>query len=242
MLNKYVEIAYNLKDYLVEKGLAKEKLENLLDNAVYVFFEEGVNNNIKIWYNKEEYSVNIKEEDVYGFETEVVKLINSKIVVIGYIVGLNKDNSNIDNIRTVLHESLHLFSSNTVINNDINVEVKSGLIRETYALDHYVSDYYYIEVMREFLNEGITEYLASRIFKQLGYVRKEEKEDYFVEKETIKFILEKIGKNEDIDYLLDIYFNNKWDDFYKVVKGIGITEDMLFEISETQRLDVLKNI
>lgn len=222
------KVIVDILNYLETKGYDKVKLNKIIDNTIFFEYTNPENETIEVIYK----GIKIKEvldsslNNVCGFQLPLLIEYNNKIVNATNLIGIDSKNKKKFRKNILIHELMHLLSQKEMII-DNKYYICTGILKEEFKLiDKDVICNSNLEYIQR-INEGMTQYLAKFLEKEI-YNKHNFTHDYSVYSDLITIFNVFLFNTTDIDKILDIYMNNKIEEFFSIIKSeLGISEKFL---------------
>lgn len=213
--------------YLEKKNFCIQNFLDKIKETNFYLYKENHMLDISYDFCGKKYNKSIITDKSYGFTTALLLKQNGNIVISKRVLGVNDSlDKDVFNI-TLIHELLHLLSQNNIEKVNHKYVYKTGITKAEYDIFTKFDEEY--ENSKISINEGITHFLAERIYEEIYNKKSPIKNDY-----SCVYAIEILNsflKFENIDWWLDIYLNNKYESLIKLLENkLKLKENFLMNL------------
>lgn len=244
--------------YLDKKNINIEKQIERINKTDFIMIDSD-KFEYEFTLNGKKEKVTIEKKNVKGFYKPIIVYDSEdkKIKLIKELLVIKKTSNNLDLAGRIMHELLHLLSSRMYLEENKNDSVHySGIAKHSCSVENDELKVKFCSgeiCITEAMTEVIRYYLMEKIYNvpyKIPY-RLDDKNkkiysfsSYYIITNFMNILNLGITNSTEIDYLLDVYLNNKDDVFYnKVKETYDISKDdvknIFYELN-TFMIDIFK--
>lgn len=221
------DVTNELLLYLEKKNFCVQNFLDKIKETNFYLYKENHMLDISYDFCGKRYNKSIITDKSYGFTTALLLKQNGNIVISKRVLGVNDSlDREVFNI-TLIHELLHLLSQNNIEKVNHRYVYRTGITKAEYDIFTKFDEEY--EVSKINLNEGITQFLAEKIYEEIYNKKSPIKNDY-----SCVYAIEILNSFlnfKNIDWWLDIYLNNKYESLIKLLENkLNLKENFLMNL------------